>query len=361
MVTAETITDALLKLPNLKEFLVSEALEDDLGPQVLATLFNKLPFLEAADFCGASSDSFLAAMSKLQYTDSTCQISRLSFHQCVSLPASVFENLLPRLGELTRLDLTHTHVSARALMSIPATARITHLSLSKCRSIGVKSMISFLTTHPAVASGSLQWLSLQWADLSPDDLSTLLKSLQSSSPHLFNLNLYGLPVEKYHLDFIPHTVEELSLGFASLSVDDLIAAFSSRTNLRYLDLTGNPYITCWTIGEMRLLKGIPSVQTWEFDLTKILLKMTHVRLPNYTIVIGQGRRGWIFCGEKNKDALHVAHCASRAVARCQYVLGMDIGSTPAWDGASRKIDCSAADFGAGLERGIYLYYAYRIC
>ncbi|KAK7204155.1 hypothetical protein BZA70DRAFT_249848 [Myxozyma melibiosi] len=365
MVTCETITDALLQMPNLREFLVSEALEDDLGKDVLQTVFNRQKYLEAVDFCGASSDSFVSSMTSLKLELGSLEyLSRVGFHECVSLPAQVYEHMLPRLGRLERLDLTHTHVSARALMSIPERARITHLSLAKCRNVSPKAIVGLLTTHPAVTSGSLEWLSLQWTDLSAEDLTAVLEGLKRTAPKLRYLSLYGLPVEEAHLEQIGESVEELSLGFADVEIDSLITAFSGREKLRYLDLTGNPHITLWTVGDMRLLRGIPSVRTWEFDLTKILLKMTDVRLPGYTVVIGQGRRGWIFRGEKNKDALNVEHhCASpevRSAHYCQHVLGMDMGSTEAWAGASRKIDCSGVQYGGGLERGIYLYYAYRI-
>ncbi|KAK9373994.1 uncharacterized protein V1513DRAFT_447559 [Lipomyces chichibuensis] len=367
MVTATTITDVLTQTPNLREFLVSESIEDEIGKSVLDTLF-ALPFLEAIDFCGASGSTFTHSFSTVQFTISLSNLTRVSLHECVSLPSSVFEKLLPQLDNLRRLDLTHTQVSGPALQAIPHTARLTHLSLSKCRSLTGKEIVKFITSHPAMTY--CKWLSLQWTDISVDQLTFLLENLPSSLNHL---NLYGLPVEDSHLSLLPSDLEELSLGYADLEPDTIIKHFGTpkRPQLRYLDLTGNPHMNVWTIGDMRLLRSCSDVQTWEFDAQQVLTKMADARIPGYTIVLGQGRRGWIFKGHSALEGVHncsftvsphstaTYYPTASAPLCCQHVLGMDMGNSDAWAGASRKIDCSGKEYGGGLERGIYLYYAYR--
>ncbi|KAK9465166.1 hypothetical protein V1512DRAFT_266463 [Lipomyces arxii] len=348
MVTSSTITDALQRSPNLREFLVSESIEDELGRSVISSLFS-LSHLEAVDFCGASGSVFSDALMNTTFVPSA-SLSRISFHECVAIPRSVYESLLPQLGNLARLDLTHAQISITALMSIPATARITHLSLSKCRSLRGKDIVCFLTTHLSVTSGSLSWLSLQLTDLTAEDITRLLQSLSCKVRHL---NLSSLPVEESHLALLPENLEEVSLGYADLSIDALIKTFSRRTAVTYLDLTGNPHTNLWVVGDMRLFKACPHILAWEFDTQRILAKLVDARIPNYVVVLGQGRRGWIF--KEECDALDHAHspmCSG-------HMLGMDMGNSEAWAGAGRKIDCSGTRYGGGLERGIYLYYSYR--
>ncbi|KAK9368913.1 hypothetical protein V1509DRAFT_621870 [Lipomyces kononenkoae] len=366
MVTTTTITDVLTQTPNLHEFLASESIEDDMGKAVLDTLFG-FPALEAVDFCGASGSSFTHAFSTVQFTIPLSNLTRVSLHECVSLPSSVFEKFLPLLDNLLRLDLTHTQVSGKALQAIPHTARITHLSLAKCRSLPGKEIINFLTTHPAITRPKkLRWLSLQWTDVTADQLTTLLDGLPTSVKHL---NLYGLPIADSHLSLLPPNIEELSLAYSSIEPDTIIEHFgtSKRPRLRYLDLTGNPHMTVWTIADMRLLRACSDIRTWEFDAQQVLAKIADAQMPGYAIVLGQGRRGWIFKGHSALDGAHncSAHFtgtyypAASAPSCCHHVLGMDMGNSDAWAGVSRKIDCSGKEYGGGLERGIYLYYAYR--
>ena len=52
--------------------------------------------------------------------------------------------LLPRLSNLTHLDVAHTRITDDALHSIPATACLTHLNLSKCSFLTDEGIISFL-------------------------------------------------------------------------------------------------------------------------------------------------------------------------------------------------------------------------
>ncbi|KAK9457128.1 hypothetical protein V1511DRAFT_508570 [Dipodascopsis uninucleata] len=352
MVTSKTISMTLRNLTNLREFLVSESVEDDIDEEVLTLLFQK-DYLESVDFCGASSASFKKAFSLIEFDNDMRHLSRLSFHECSSIPANVFESLLKHLPSVTRLDLTRTHVTLKALMSISDSARITHLSLAKCGSLTGNEIAIFLTRHPAVCNGTLRWLSLHSTRLSQAQLSDVLLALPR---HLAHLSLYGLPVTEDHLATLPLGVESLSLGFTELNLESVINALGRTGNyksLTYLDLTGNPNVTIWKVQDMNLLRGCDNIQTWEFDTSLVLSKIADVVIPGYTIVLGQGRRGWLF---KNNYQPHLDHTVD-SKSPSKYALGVDMGLSGSWTGASRKIDCSR--YGGGLERGIYLYYAYR--
>ncbi|KAK9448206.1 uncharacterized protein V1518DRAFT_419979 [Limtongia smithiae] len=360
MVTNYTIRDALSHTPNLREFLVSEALEDDIDSNVLDALFS-LKSIEAVDFCGASSAAFTHAFAEAgDLSRGLSTLQRASFHECVSLPSTAFDALLPRLQCVQLLDLTHTQVSGRALSHISDRIHLQALSLSKCRRLSSTDIACFITSHPAVSDGSLQWLSLQWTNVSADDLYTILRHLRKTSPQLTHLNLYGLPVDESHLELIPQSVRELSLGYADLDTESLVSSLSHHDELRYVDLTGNPHMTPWTVQDKRLLRAMPFVRTWEFGVSDVLSKMIYSRLPGYMVVLGQGRRGWLCRAPPHTEALQVAHPSGHVGEKqCQYMLGMDMGGAEALVGASRKIDCSGLEYGGGHERGIYLYYAYR--
>ncbi|KAK9459608.1 uncharacterized protein V1516DRAFT_708629 [Lipomyces oligophaga] len=364
MVTSSTISDALSKLPQLREFLASEAIEDDMSTDVLQRLF-LISSLEAVDFCGASSRSFVSSFSKVMFHPETLtNLTRVSFHGCVSLPASSFTRLLPLLVSLTQLDLTYTQVTSSALISIPHTVQLTHLALTKCRNLDPDELTAFLTSHPAVTSGHFVWLSLHLSGLSEENLTSVLLSLAENSAHsLRHLSLYGLPVREFHLKLIPSSVVELSLGSSDINLETIITNFSTRTNLRYLDLSGNKFLHLGAVQDMRLLSALPFIRTWEFDSSKILAKLVDLPVNGYTAVMGQGRRAWLFKGVRKRELRHSAlDCTSPfgSAQLCQHVLGKDMASSQAWSGASKKFDVAGSEYGGPLERGLYLYYGYRL-
>ncbi|KAI1381345.1 hypothetical protein F4677DRAFT_440558 [Hypoxylon crocopeplum] len=215
--TPETLMQCLELTPFLREFLAQEYIEDEIDGNVLRKLFFGLERLQGIDFCGCSSTSFKNAFQSILLSDWTEALttSRLSLHKCITLPSSVFETLLPRLGNLTHLDLAGTRVTNEALQSIPHNARITHLNLSKCRLLTADAVIDFLANHPAVKG--LVFLSLG-ADarshqlLDEDDLDKLIPVL----PHtLRSLSLKGSKMAASHIDLLrPLTkhLEELALG-----------------------------------------------------------------------------------------------------------------------------------------------------
>ena len=264
--TSETLLEFLNLLPNLKEALFQEHVEGDISVEVIQKLLSGLSNMAAVDFCGCCAQSFSAVFreallaSHAHSVSSLPNIKRISLHECSSLSASTFEALLPRLVNLTHFDATRTQISNAALFSIPKTARITHLSLSRCTRLTGSAVVEFLTTHPAVSS-SVVFLNLM-ADksrhqlLNREDLKTLLPRLPSS---LRSLNLGGAEVTGQHisdLTSLTKHLEELGLDSADLSANDLNRFFAPVANnnndwipssLRYLDLTKVPRLSVATL------------------------------------------------------------------------------------------------------------------
>lgn len=212
----ETLLKCLSLTPNLREFLAQEHIDDDLSGDVLRALF-ALPKIKALDFCACSSpkfrDSFAAALEAP--LPSALPITRLSLHECTILPASTFIKLLPLLPHLTHLDVAHTRMTDEALLSIPHTARLTHLNLSKCSSLSASAVVEFLTSHPAAKD--LVYLNLAMDAkshemLTSSDVTALLPILPST---LRSLSLKGSKMGSEHISqLLPLTkhVEELGLG-----------------------------------------------------------------------------------------------------------------------------------------------------
>jgi hypothetical protein len=218
----QTLLQCLDLTPNLREFLAQEHIDDDIDAKVIHKLLCALPKLKALDLCACSSANFKHEfMSVLETTPSplpaALPITRLSLHECTILPSSAFTTLLPRLPHLTHLDVAHTRITNTALHSIPHTARLTHLNLSKCSSLSGPSVVAFLTNHPATQTLVYLNLSMDAKShdmLSADDLTSLLQP-SILPPSLRSLNLKGSKMDKTH---IPHLLpltkhlEELGLG-----------------------------------------------------------------------------------------------------------------------------------------------------
>lgn len=221
--TSSTLLQALELTPHLQEFLAQEHIDGDLDARVLQKLFFRLDRIVALDFCGCSSPSFRTAfvdtITKHDWQEDLA-LRRLSLHKCTTLPSSVFETLLPRLAHLTHLDVAGTRITDAALLSIPHTARITHLNLAKCNNLSADAIIEFLSSHPAVAGphpGHLTWLSLS-TDASThetfdeDAVTRLLPILPSS---LKSLSLKGTKMNTSHIPALRQLtkhLEELALG-----------------------------------------------------------------------------------------------------------------------------------------------------
>ncbi|VVT45420.1 uncharacterized protein SAPINGB_P000744 [Magnusiomyces paraingens] len=439
MVTSRTILRALELCPNLNEFLASENIDRDMDAAVVEKLFS-LPYLQALDFCGATNSTFVEAIATscgfyftetgaleritdkaalAYYSRPLPHITRLSLHGCSTLPSAVIGALLQRLPNLTRLDLTHTQITSDALLSLPSSAHLTHLSISKCVRLSSDGTLKFLVLHKAART--LKWLNMMFeatrpSPISAADLATVLRYL----PPLEYLNLHGLPVR--NLDpLVSMDLVSLSLGYVNVTIDDLKRFLPKLPRLEYVDLAGNPNINIWTIQDLTLLNANTNIAMFEFN-RDLLAKLDGIVIPGFTAALGQGRRGWLFRGDRvptnktlnsttcngpsvingtlqemtvtspqlqptqgftfaayaknrirEKKAAIAAASASNSPtlspvgspeARPVTVLGMDMGS-PAWRNASRKVNVCFVGLGGNMtansckERGIYLYYGYR--
>ncbi|KAK5944285.1 hypothetical protein PMZ80_003566 [Knufia obscura] len=315
--TKENLKVVLGNTSGLKAFLVHEHLDDELDQGVLSSLFS-IPTLRAVDFTSCSSGLFVDAFTKVwanahsaQYT----QIRRLCLHECTTLKPGVFEAILPRLGQLTHLDLAHTQVNDTALLSIPATARLTHLNLERCTQITGSAVVRFLTQHPA-ASDSMVWLSLnadasRYRLLSAEDLDTLLPALPFS---LRALNIGGSRITSQHvpaLRLLATHLEELGLKGAKLSLSGDITQILSlppdrntklekphlKTSLRYIDLTDITSVTQMSLSYSPIsIKDTHSLPLEVIELggpvlTEIARRNKNVKNPDWTVK-ELGRRGW---------------------------------------------------------------------
>ncbi|KAF7953655.1 uncharacterized protein EAE97_001054 [Botrytis byssoidea] len=213
-----TLLECLSLTPNLREFLSQEHIDDDMDAKVIQKLLCELPNIQALDFCACSSASFRDSFTTVI---NTCEIpgvlpiTRLSFHECTNLPSSVFETLIPRLPQLTHLDVAHTRITDDILFSIPKTAKLTHLNISKCSYLSGDKVVEFLSTHPAVQS--LVYLNLG-SDIKSHEMfkrSEVTALLPILPKTLRSLSLKGSEMHESHIPlFLPLTkhLEELGLG-----------------------------------------------------------------------------------------------------------------------------------------------------
>lgn len=316
--TSKTLLQCLDLLPNLKECLLQEHVEHDISVDVMQKLFTGLPNLQALDFCGCSSQSFAATFcdALASLPPSLPTLKRLSLHECTGVPATVFETLLPRLPNLTILDVAHTQINENALLSIPETACITHLNLSRCARISGSALVSFLTTHPAV-SKSVVYLNLmadpsRYRMLGAEDVKNLLPRLPSS---LRSLNLGGASITSEHVPYLlPLTrfLEELGLSSADLCARDLNAFFAKPEDkrkeeenawtpptLRYLDLTRVQRMSLATIyntGSCLLLSEhsypLLVIEFSDWIITPLQKRTKSSKTATGWTVRDLGRRGW---------------------------------------------------------------------
>ncbi|EDN03662.1 conserved hypothetical protein [Histoplasma mississippiense (nom. inval.)] len=234
-VTSKTLLECLELLTNLKECLLQEHLEDDLNVDVLRKLLSRTPSLRAVDFCGCSSsifsDGFLSAVTEDPDFPATLpSLRRVSLHECSGLVPPVFETLLPRLVNVTHLDVCHTQITNSALMSIPHSARITHLNISRCTKLTGPEVVKFLTTHPAVRE-SLVYLNVMTDSsrhqlLDETDVDNLLPYLTST---LRSVNLGGAKIRSSNMPSLLRLskhVEELGLDSANLTISDINLFFA---------------------------------------------------------------------------------------------------------------------------------------
>ncbi|WEW60717.1 hypothetical protein PRK78_006204 [Emydomyces testavorans] len=315
--TSRTLLECLNLLPNLKELLLQEHVEDDLNGDVTRKILST-PTLRALDFCGCSSltfsSGFVGAVTEdLNFPAQLRTLRRVSLHECTGLPDEAFQAFLPRLVNLTHLDVTHTQITNKTLFLISESAQITHLNLSRCTRLTGPEVVKFLTTHPAVTD-TLVYLNLmsdasRHRILEEEDVEALLPHLTST---LRSLNLGGARITSAQMPMLlklSKHLEELGLNSANITIDDINSFFRPRPvsgehqmdiewvrpELRYLDLTKNPHLTQATLlnPKLCLLVTPQSYPLHVIELTERIITPLRQRSPrNGWVVRDLGRRGW---------------------------------------------------------------------
>lgn len=329
--TPTTLKACLDMLPNLQAFLVHEHIDDELDFDIISKLFS-MPLMSALDFCACSSRPFTEAFTRVcasMGTDPLVNLKGLSLHECTTLQEPVLEALLPRLSNLTHLDVAHTLINSSALASIPETARITHLNLERCTRLRGSEVVKFLTTHPAVKD-SIVYLNLasdasRHRLLTENDVTKLLANLPST---LRSLNLGGARVNSSHIPALRRLtthIEELGLRGADLSLgtdikrlfkaeddddtesdtssvsgeddSDLESTFTPTCSLRYMDLADIKSVTQMSLSYSpsslteRDTRPLEVIELGPDVLQEIKRRNVHVKNPEW-VVKELGRRGW---------------------------------------------------------------------
>lgn len=394
MVTSTTILTALTMTPNLVEFLASENIQDDMDVRVLDCLFNKLPKLQALDFCGASSESFAHAFNELIINDEPTvyedydgliisrrnlqNLFKVLFHDCSNLALSTFAKILPHLISLRKLDLNHTSITSTVLNeSLPHLARLSHLSLARCSKLTTKDLINFLVHHPAVSQASLEWLNLQIDSnvVPPLNETYLLFTLKHmNAPNLRYLNLGGSPINSRILAVIKQNfplLESLIISHSSVNLDELNHHLHENSSLKFLDITGCKHITRWNITTLLKTNFHSSLQAIEFDYKTLYelsageyIKVEPIQqsflepavLPQiWKFYDNEGRRAWLYQIDDSDPNYKLILNGGKYVSMAQQSLtyydletGQQIEtkiSKPQFlKFASRKVNCSVGYF-----------------
>lgn len=392
MVTATTITHALSLCPNLIEFLASENIQGDMDVNVLDLLFNRLPKIQALDFCGASSESFVRAFHALVINENllVCELDdndnriavpnlyslfKVSFHDCSNLTADIFAKILPAFVSIRRLDLTHTAITSYILNHhLPHSCRLTHLLVAKCSKLTTKDLMNFLIHHPAVSNESLEWLNLQIDSnvVSPlSDVYLLFTLKHIKAPGLRYLNLGGLPINTAILAMIKARfplLESLTVSHSSVDIKDINDFLKENTMLRNLDITGCKRISRWNITNLLQQSYHSNLQSVEFDY-KMLYEITageHVKIvpvmqsftedssntpPHiWKFYDNEGRRCWIYRIAQGDPSYKALLNGNRHVAASSNLTYYDLETGAKMETtvkkpfflkyASRKINCS---------------------
>lgn len=372
--THTTLLGCLNHTPRLREFLAAESMDMDIDDKVLDKLFFDLPMLEAIDFCGSTTQSFMKDVTRVLSASNprmpdVLKLKRVGFHGCATIPPSVYETLIPRLADLTHLDLTHTQITNGTLNAIPKTARITHLSLSKCNKLHGPEVVEFLITHPAVENVvclNLHYDTSRYRLLSATDVDDLLPCLPQT---LRSLNLSGAKITPNHipeLRRLAEFVEELSIGNADLSLADINRLFDKgdedeerlrphQSVLRYLDLTG---VTCVTPFSIILANNSDSLlrrETFPLQVLELSEKVTDGLKERSTsgnrmgwTVKSDNRRGWYV--RNGPGIAPGGEDVARAIREDDGSRSWKMGGK--WWG-SRKIGLAESELS-----GIYGYYAF---
>ena len=230
------LCDFLNLTPLLQHFRIGVSFQHFLNSATLRTLLCDLKMIQSIDFSQCHSPSFALEFLSL-CSDPALRVSpymkSLSLHGCKDLPPEIFKAILYQLPRLQLLDVKNTQIPAHALLSIPKTARITHLNINQCDFLSTSEITEFLTTHLAV---TLTLLSLEAATsqdvpgLTEDQVTAILSKAPST---LRSLNLKNSEMTSKHLPLLQklsHQLTELTVG-SHLRLRDIEALFVSPSEL----------------------------------------------------------------------------------------------------------------------------------
>ncbi|ODQ79419.1 hypothetical protein BABINDRAFT_180557 [Babjeviella inositovora NRRL Y-12698] len=412
MVTSDTIHACLTETPNLREFLASESIQDDMDARLLTFLFNSLPTLETVDFCGANSDKFARAFQDMTIGDAapTANLRNVSFHDCTNLSVDVFTKILPRLTNVSKLDLSHTQVTSKILVNcMPLTAKLTHLSLARCCKVTTNDLMQFLMYHPSIrnSGGALKWLNLQVdssvvAPFTAEQLHEVLRGL--NAPNLEYLNLGGLPIDATTLAIVKKQfpkLQSVTLAFAKdITLADVVEFLKGKeSQIKLINLLGVAKFNRYTISHLmqQQAASFPALESIEFD-AEVLQTLAYEAYQTVSITScipatesspavfskkvwkffdNQGRRGWLNLlkpDASGSDYVDLAKFSGgTSLVRYDMKTGKKIVTkveVPEFlQYASRKINCSKGAFNKSrgnefhknqMERGIYKYYSLNV-
>lgn len=388
MVTSQTIARCLDQCPNVCEFLASESIDTDLSSGVIDQIL-ALPLLRTLDFCGASDNVFISGVknSRILHGPGFLEnLSRLSLHCCSTLAPEALHSILSKLSSVTMLDLTHTQIRGAELDSMPdSETQLTHLSLARCSKATGSDIVRFIRRK----GRNLQWLRLSYeisrpCPLTKDQVSQVLRALPETISHL---DLYGLRVDKNQLldNVSTQNLLSLSLGYAEMSLDDVIEVLNRCPRLEYVNLLGVTSISRAVVQDTSLLNANPGIDMFEFS-TNVLKSLTGVSIPGFLVDVGRGRRAWLhrvdsgprksipgdplFIDKPQKPFSFARLAQERMEANynppaIQKPLPPP-GNSPIWRHASHKLNISEIDVGGATSPtlaagiGIYNYYSFNV-
>lgn len=394
MVTLATLLNALQLTPNLREFLALELIEHDMDHALVSHLFNAQPKLQAVDFCGATSDLLDKGFGQLVVQQPLPALQRVLFHDCTTLEAGSIAKVIHAAPNLERLDLTHTQMTAKALTtSLPATSRLTHLLLARCSRLTTNDLMEFMSYHPLIRAGLLQWLNLSVdsnvvAPLTNPQLHRVLKLLALFGANLLYLNLAGLPVNDETLKLLRKHFPQLELVGLLHARDltpELVARFMEDLRIRAIAVTGVPGVTRGVISHwldqqphrfplleaVEYTPGVLAQMAVDKNQTLVVNLSVGWTLPpvltTWRFVDYEGQRGWLYRLAEGESAIDTGDLVYYDLATGKkMVKSVAPPNFPKW--VLRKVVCSRGPFavrhdvwgGADCERGIYRHYGMKV-
>ncbi|CCF56066.1 hypothetical protein KAFR_0A06310 [Kazachstania africana CBS 2517] len=243
--TNDTLLQFLkLTKSNLREFLASEHIQDDLDDRIIFFLLKPGTVLSVLDFCGCSgpnfTNNFISALRRLYPSSADIgnmhenpleynyQITCLGLNDCTDLPSFVLHKTLRLLPELQKLDLSRTSIDDSALMNgLPHLKNLTHLSLANCSQLTPRAILEFFSHHPAVTDennmSTLEWLNISvishTSSWNEAHTTFLLKKLCQFGHNktLQYLNIGGLPLHQATMPLLPSSTSSSAISLSSFN------------------------------------------------------------------------------------------------------------------------------------------------